>query len=102
MFFQLQGLREQRRLIDVGVAMDLPIAQETGAFEARNQPQDTRLLPEFQMVLESDQVVGICPQILLPQLHRCIWYASGSRIFQSDRFHGTEAQSVAAAPGDLL
>ena len=102
MFFHLQSLRKQRRCIDVGIAMDLPITQEAGVFEPGNQTQDTCLLAEFQMILETDQVVGIGPQILLPQLHRCVRNAPGSRIFQSDRLHGAEAQSVAAAPGDLF
>src|SRR5437868_1855066 len=82
--------------------MDLAIAQEASVFKAGNQTQHARLLAEFQMVLEADQVIGIRPQILLPQLHRGIRYAPGAWIFQPDRFHGAETQSVAAPPRNLL
>src|ERR1700680_5139642 len=59
MLFHLQCFQEQRRRVDVSVAMDLPIAQEARVFESRNQPQNARLLAKFQMILESAQVVGI-------------------------------------------
>jgi hypothetical protein len=82
--------------------MDLPVAQKTSVFEPGNQSQHARLLTELQMVLESDQVVGVRPQILLPQLHRRIRDAAGPRVFQSDRLHGAEAQSVATPPRNLF
>ena len=64
--FHLQSLVQQRRGVDVGIAMDLSIAQEAGILKAGNQPQHAGLLAEFQMVLKADQVVGIRSQIFLP------------------------------------
>ena len=50
---QLQRRGQQRRRVDVGIAMDLPEAQELGVLEAGNQAQDARLLAELQVILEA-------------------------------------------------
>jgi len=55
---QLQCGCEQRRSIDVGVAMDLAIAQKLRILESRDQPQHPCLIAVFQVILEADQVVG--------------------------------------------
>src|SRR5580700_6226420 len=65
MSFHLQSRIQQRRRVDVGVAVNLPIAQEPRAFQPRDETQHPRLLAEFQMILESDKVVRICAQIFL-------------------------------------
>ena len=44
MIAQLQRVVQQRRRIDVSVAMNLPVAQEFRILEPRNQPQDALLL----------------------------------------------------------
>ena len=59
MRLHLQSWGEKRGSVDVGVAMDLPVAQKAGVFEPRNQPQDARLLSEPQMILKSNEIVGI-------------------------------------------
>ena len=82
--------------------MNLPVAQEARIFKPGNQAQHACLLAKLQVILKSDQVVGIGAQIFLAQLHHRIRNASGARIFQSDRLHGAEAQRVAAAPRDLF
>ena len=78
--------------------MNLPEAQEAGILEARDQPQHPSLIAELDVVLKSHQVLRVGPQIFLPQLHDRVRRLAGFRIAQSHRLHGTEAQSVAAAP----
>ena len=66
MLFHLQRLPQQSRRIDISVAMYLPVAQKARILQPRNQPQHARLLAEFQVILEADQIVGIRSQIFLP------------------------------------
>ncbi len=99
---QLQRGVEQRRSVDVGIAVDLPVAQKLGVLETRNQTHDPLLFGEAQVVLEADQVVAVRAQILLPQLHGRIRPPAGARIGQAHRLHRTETQRVAPAPRDLL
>jgi hypothetical protein len=54
------------------------------------------------MILEAHQIVGIRPQVFLPQLHYGVGHSSRTRIFQPHRFHRSEAQRIASAPGNLL
>src|SRR4051794_26314210 len=54
------------------------------------------------MVLESDQIVAVGPQVFLAQLDRRVGPATGSRIIESGCLHWTEAQRVAAASCDLF
>ena len=82
--------------------MNLAEAHELGAFEARDQAQNPRLLAESQVVLESHQVVAVGAQVLLAQLHHGVRPAPGARIDQSHRLHGAEAQRLAAAPRQLF
>jgi hypothetical protein len=65
MIAQLQRVHQQRRRVDVCIAMNLPITQELRVFEARNQPQDALLFAEPQMILKAHQVVAVGSQILL-------------------------------------
>ncbi len=60
--------------------MNLSIAQKPRILQARNQPQHARLLAKFQMVLESHKIIGIRPQIFLPQLHHRIRHSPSPRI----------------------
>ena len=93
---------EQRGSVDIGIAVDLAEAQELGLLQARDQPQHARLFAELHMVLESDQVEALGAQIFLAKLHDGPGTASGARVVQAHRLHGTEAQRVAAAARDLL
>ena len=56
----------------------------------------------LQMVLEPDQVIAAGPEVLLAQLNHSVGPAAGARIGQPHRFHGTEAQRIAAAARQLL
>src|SRR5271169_3916626 len=72
MRLHLQGFPQQRWTVDIRVAMNLPVAQKPRILQSGNHPQHARLLSELQMILESDQIVGIRPKVFLPQLHDCI------------------------------
>ena len=76
--FHLQRLGKQRGRIDVGVAVNLPVAQEARILESGDQAQDAGLLAELQMILKSDEVVGIGAQIFLAQLHDCVRHSCRS------------------------
>src|SRR6185312_9500158 len=52
------------------IAVDLPEPQELRILQPRNQPQNALLLGKPQMILKTDQVIAIRPQILLTQLDR--------------------------------
>ena len=102
MRFHLQGRLKQRGRVDVSVAMDLAVTQEPRIFESGNQAQDSGLLSELEMILKSDQVVGVGAQVLLAQLHDGIRSFARAWIAQSHRLHRSEAQSIAAAARDLF
>ena len=65
---ELQGFREQAGRVDVGVAVDLAVAQEGRVFEAGDEAEDARLLAELQVVLEADEVVAVGAEVLLTKL----------------------------------
>ena len=99
-FLEAECFVQQQRGLDVGVAMDLAVAQEARIFKAGNHAQHARLLAEFQMVLEADQVVAVGANVLLAQLHYCPGAQAGAGIAQANRLHGAKAQRVAAAAGE--
>ena len=74
---QLQGVRQQGRRVDVSIAMDLAVAKKLGILKARNQAKNALLLTEPKMVLKTDQVVAVSPEVLLSKLHRGIRAPSG-------------------------
>src|SRR5208337_3720906 len=98
----LQGFAQQRRAVDVSVAVNLPVTQELRILEAGDEPKNVRLLTVLEVVLEADQVVGVRAQVLLAQLHHSVRYVPGARIAQADRLHRSEAQRVAPSPGNFL
>src|SRR3974390_342904 len=55
----LQRLVQKCWGVDVGVAVNLAIAQEPGIFESGDQAHDTGLLSKLQMILESHEIVRI-------------------------------------------
>ncbi len=78
--FELQGFGEQRGRVDVGVAVDLAVAEEVRVLEAGDQAQDACLLAELEVVLEADEVVGVGAEVFLPKLdarRRAIGRSSG-------------------------
>ncbi len=102
MLLHLQGGGEQGGGVDVGVAVDLAVAQETCVLQAGDHAQDAGLLAELEVVLEADEVVGVGAQVLLAKLDDGVGNVSGVRIAQADGLHGTEAQGVGSAAGDLF
>ena len=62
----LQRFLQQCRAVDVGVAVNLAIAEKFRIFQAWDEAQHTRLLAKLQVVLKANKVVGIGAQVLLP------------------------------------
>src|SRR6202035_5527531 len=52
MGLELERLGEQRGRVDIGVAVDLAVAQEAGVFEPGDEAKDAGLLAELEVVLE--------------------------------------------------
>ena len=77
--------------------MNLSESQKLGVFQSRDHPEDPLLLGEFQMVLETHDVVAGLHQVFLPKLHHRMRPSSRDGILQTDRSHRSEAQRVAAA-----
>src|SRR3954466_15801624 len=102
MFFHLQRRGKQRGRVDVSVSMNLPEARKSRILESGNQSHHLGLLAEFQVVLKSNQVVRVCTQVLLSQLHDCIRRLASSRISQTDGLHWPEAQGISAAARNFL
>src|SRR5271163_754032 len=82
--------------------MNLSVAEEARVFEAGDQTQHARLLAEFQVILEADEVVGIGTQIFLAQLYDGVRHSAGARVFEADWLHGAETERVASAARDLF
>lgn len=99
---QLQCRSQQRRTIDIGVPMHLPMPQKLGILQTRNHAKNPRLISKPHVILKADQVVTAGPRVFLPQLNHGIWPPAGTRIAQPHRLHGSEAQSFAAPPRDLF
>ncbi len=99
---QLQRGGEQRRRVDICVAVDLPEAQELRPLQAGDQPKDASLLGILQRVLEAHQVVAGGAQVLLAQLHDGVGPAAGARVAEAHGLHGAKSQRVAAAARQFL
>ena len=93
---QAQRFVEQCGRADVGVAMNLPVAQEARVFEAGDEAQDAGLVAPLEVVLEADEVVAVSAQILFAQLHDGPRSVAGARIAEAHGFHGAEPQGVSA------
>jgi hypothetical protein len=65
MLLHLQSRIQQGWRIDIRVPMNLPEAQKSSILKAGNQPQHAGLFAKFQVILETDKVVGVGAQILL-------------------------------------
>src|SRR5262252_7289333 len=82
MVLHLQSFAQERWSVDVCVAVNLAVSQETRVFEARDQAKDAGLLAKLEVILKSDEVVGVGAQIFLAELHYGVGHLSGARIFQ--------------------
>src|SRR5580658_8316523 len=94
---KLQRWSEQRGRVDISIAVDLPVAQKFGAFEARDHAKHAGLFGEAHVVLKAHQVVTLGTKIFLTKLHHGVRPAACSWIHQAHRFHWTEAQRFAPA-----
>ena len=99
---ELQRLGEQRGRVDVGVAVDLAVAQEGGVLEAGDEAQDAGLFAELEVVLEADEVVAVGAEVFLAKLDDGVGPAAGLGVGEADGLHGAEAEGVAAAAGGLF
>ena len=102
MGFELQGFGEQRGCVDVGVAVDLAVAQEGRVLEAGDEAEDAVLFAELEVVLEADEVVGVGAEVFLAELDDGVGPAAGLGVGEADGLHGAEAEGVAAAAGGLF
>ena len=88
--------------VDVGVAVDLAVAEEGGVFEAGDEAEDAVLFAEFEVVLEADEVVAVGAEVFLAELDDGVGPAAGFGVGEADGLHGAEAEGVAAAAGGLF
>jgi len=102
MGFELEGFSEERWGVDVGVAMDLAVAEEGCVFEAGDELEDAVLFAVLEVVLEAYEIVGVGAEVLLTELDDGVGPAAGLGIGEAYGFHGAEAESVASAAGGLF
>ncbi len=88
--------------MDVGVAVDLAVAEERCVFEAGDEAEDAGLLAELEVVLEAYEVVAVGAEVLLAELDDGVGPAAGFGVGEADGLHGAEAEGVAAAAGGLF
>jgi len=62
---ELQGFGEQRGCVNVGVAVDLAVAEEGGVLEAGDQAENASLLAKLEVILKADEVVAVGAQVFL-------------------------------------
>src|SRR5262249_34598598 len=98
----LQSLFQNGRSAYESVAMYLTVSNNLRVLETRNQPQDSFLLSELQMVLKTHEVVAVRQQILLAQLDRGVRLPAGARIAQPDGLHRTIPERVPSSPRKLF
>ena len=99
---ELQSFGEEGGGVDVGVAVDLAVAEEGCVFEAGDEAEDALLLAELQMILEADEVVAVGAEVFLAKLDDGVRPATGLGIGEADGLHWAEAEGVAAAAGGLF
>ena len=102
MGLKLEGFGEERRGVDVGVAMDLAVAEEGGVFEAGDEAEDALLLGVLEVILEAYEVVGVGAEVLLAELDAGVGPAASFRVGEADGLHRAEAEGVAASAGGLF
>ena len=88
--------------IDKCIPVYLAKLQKLGVLQARNQLQNPLLLAVTQMILKSDQPIGVGHHIFLPQLNTCPRFAPRLWIGQAARLHRAVSQSIDAAAGGFF
>src|ERR1700716_116319 len=102
MGFELEGFGGERWGVEVGVAVDLAVAEKRRVLEAGDELQDAVLFAVLQVILEADEVVAVGAEVLLTELDDGVGPAAGLRVGEADGFHGAEAEGVAATAGGLF
>src|SRR5579884_3733165 len=78
---------KQRGPIDVSVPMNLAVTKEPGIFQSRDEPQNAGLFTVLEVVLKSDEIVGVSAEVLLPKLDDRVGLAPCPRVAQANRLH---------------
>ena len=91
-----EGFGEEGGGVDVGVAVNLAVAEEGGVLKAGDEAEDAGLLGEPEVVLEADEVVGVGAKVFLAELDDGVGPAAGLRVVEAGGLHGAEAEGVAA------
>src|SRR5579875_2970997 len=99
---ELERFREQAGGVDVGVAVDLAVAEKFGVFESGDEAKDAGLFAELHVVLEADEVVAVGAQSLLAKLDGGVGPAAGLGVRETGGLHGAEAQGIAAPAGEFF
>ena len=102
MGLELQGFGEERGSVDVGVAVDLAVAEEGGVLEAGDEAEDAGLLAELEGVLKADEVVAVGAKVFLAELDGGVGPAAGLGVGEAGGLHGAEAEGVACLGGRSL
>ena len=99
---ELEGFGEERGGVDVGVAVDLAVAEEGGVFEAGDEAEDAVLLAVLEVVLEAYEVVGVGAEVFLAELDYGVGPLPCFGVGEAGGLHGAEAEGVAASAGGLF
>src|SRR5687768_3042796 len=94
---QREMRRQAGRRVEIGVAMDLPVAKKLGVGQSRDHSENALLFRDAQPSLKADEVPHHAGAILLTELHHGPRAASRAGIVEPNGFHGTEAECLAAA-----
>ena len=82
--------------------MHYAIAHELRVFKPGYHRKYALLLAEFQVGLESDQVVHRAVPVLLAELHRRVGALPGARVGQPNGLHAAVADALKAALREYL
>ena len=101
---ELERLGEQCGGVDVGIAVDLAVAEERGVFEEPGMRRRTRACSaELEVVLEADRRLYESARRFLAKLdHGSRARGFGLGIGEADGLHGAETEGVAAPAGGFL
>src|SRR5581483_340916 len=99
---RLQRGAEERGRLDERVAVEASEADELGALETRDGPEDPALLAVGHLRLEPDHVEERRVAVVLAELDDRVRLPAGARVDEADRLERPERERVAAAPRHLL
>src|ERR1044072_8388786 len=69
--------------VDKGITVDLAVLKDFGVFETRDQPHNPSLLRITEVILKSDQSIGVGHEVLLSELDAGVWLVVCARIVQT-------------------